>query len=146
MSHFLLWTAVLERFCAPLCDAVLETGDWRLETEQSPVSSPHSQQILERLETANLFLIPLDDERHWYRYHRLFADLLRQRLDQTDPARVLALHQRAAVWFEANGYVEEAIAHALLAGINDKAADLIEQHAEAMLMRSELVTVPVQLP
>lgn len=141
VSHFLLHTAVLDRFCAPLCDAILKTGDWRLEIEKSPLSNLQSQQILTQLEADNLFLIPLDDERRWYRYHRLFADLLRRRLAQTDPARALALHQRAAAWFAANGYVEEAIAHALRAGTSDEAAKLIEQHAEAMLMRSELVTV-----
>ncbi len=149
VSHFLLYTAVLDRFCAPLCDAILswgagEQGGWgeKFPSAPLPLRPPASaQQILEQLEAANLFLIPLDDERRWYRYHRLFADLLRQRLHQTAPAQIPALHQRAAAWFEANGFVEEAIGHALRADADNKAADLIEQHAETMLMRSELVTV-----
>jgi len=131
--HFLLQTAVLERLCAPLCDAISEASDGLVETN-------HAQTILEKLDTANLFILPLDQERQWYRYHRLFADLLRQRLVQTKPALVPLLHQRAAVWFETNGYPEEAIAHALLAEAYEHAARLIEQTAEAMLMRSEQVT------
>jgi LuxR family maltose regulon positive regulatory protein len=141
IKQFLLKTAVLERLCAPLCDEILEISDWRLETKQAPVISLQSQQILEHLETANLFIISLDEERQWYRYHRLFADLLRQRLAQTEPAQIPILHERASVWFEANGFLEEAIHHALLAGTADKAAGLIEQMAETMLMRSELVTL-----
>ena len=126
VTQFLLQTAVLERLCADLCDAVLKAS--------------HSQQILEYLDNANLFIIPLDQERRWYRYHRLFADLLRQRLAQMDPDLISICHQRAADWFEANGFLEEAIDHALLAGSVDKAANLIEQTAETMLVRSELVT------
>jgi LuxR family transcriptional regulator, maltose regulon positive regulatory protein len=134
MTQFLLQTAVLKRLCAPLCDTVLGTG-------QSSVSNLQSQTILEQLETRNLFLLPLDDERRWYRYHRLFVDLLRQRLAQTQPAQIPILHERAAVWFEANDFPEEAIGHALLAGATDMAARLIACVAEAMLMRSELVTL-----
>ena len=134
MTRFLLETAVLDRLSAPLCAAVLAS-------DQSPVSSLQSQQTLEHLETANLFLIPLDDERRWFRYHRLFADLLRQRLIQTEPERLLILHERAADWFAANDFVDEAINHALQAGAARKAAGLIEQQAEAMLMRSEQATV-----
>ena len=134
VTQFLLQTAVLDRLTASLCDAVLEI-------DQSPVSNLQSQHLLEQLETANLFLVPLDDERRWFRYHRLFADLLRQRLGQTEPAQIPILHRRAAAWYEANGFPEVAINHALLAGAVDQATRLIEQQAEAMLMRSEMVTV-----
>ena len=141
VTRFLLQTAVLDRLCASLCDAVLETGDWRLEVDQFPDFNLPSQRILEQLETANLFLIPLDDERRWYRYHRLFADLLRQRLAQTQPAQIPILHERAAAWFEDHDHLEEAITHALAAGAVGKAACLLEQIAETLLMRSELMTV-----
>ncbi|MFO7680460.1 MAG: LuxR C-terminal-related transcriptional regulator [Chloroflexota bacterium] len=142
VTRFLLQTAVLDRMCAPLCDAILEAGEWRLRlSAHDEITTPHSQLILEKLETANLFIIPLDQERRWYRYHRLFSDLLRQRLALTYPALIPALHRRAAVWFEANGCPDEAIGQALQGGAFAQAAALIEQTAETMLMRSELATV-----
>lgn len=96
---FLLQTAVLERLCAPLCDAVLQRDD--------------SQSVLEQLESANLFLVPLDDERRWYRYHQLFADLLRQQLRREKPVHESVLHRRASDWFEQSGFIDEAVRHAL---------------------------------
>jgi LuxR family maltose regulon positive regulatory protein len=153
IQTFLLQTAILDRLTGPLCDAVLEIGDWRLDanldTAQSPISriqypisrppSP-SQQILERLEAANLFIVPLDNERRWYRYHRLFADLLRKRLQHVQPEQEPILHRRASAWFEQKGLIAEAIDHALFAQDHERAAGLIEQVAEATLMRSELIT------
>ena len=141
VTQFLLQTAVLNRLTAPLCDAVLAISEWRLEDDQSPIPNLQSQKILEHLETTNLFLVSLDDERRWFRYHRLFVDLLRQRLAQTQSELIPILHKRAVTWFEANGYLEEAISHALMAKDTGQAADLIAQMAEPMLMRSELVTV-----
>ncbi|TMD69453.1 MAG: hypothetical protein E6I91_02035 [Chloroflexi bacterium] len=109
---FLLQTSILDRLNGSLCDAV--TGQAR------------SQEMLEQLEQANLFLIPLDDERSWYRYHHLFADALRFRLNQTYPDLPLLLHQRASAWFENSGLMPEAINHALAAKDFERAATLIE--------------------
>jgi LuxR family maltose regulon positive regulatory protein len=126
IQTFLLQTAILDRLTAPLCDAVVETGE--------------SQTILEYLESSNLFIVPLDDRRKWYRYHRLFADLLRQRLHQAHPDLVPTLHRKASEWHEHHGLMAEAIDHALSAEDFQRAADLIEQVAEATLMRSEVAT------
>ncbi len=143
IKKFLLQTAVLERLCAPLC-ARLMIEDSRVKPAESDLQSSildhDCQAILEHLDSANLFIVPLDQERHWYRYHRLFADLLRQRLAQTAPDLVPLLHQRAAAWFAERGLQDEAIAHALLAEDFSSAAGMIEDAAETMLMRSEQVT------
>lgn len=116
---FLLQTALLERFNADLCNAVTERND--------------SQALLERIEQANLFLIPLDDERKWYRYHHLFAEVLRTHLHQTAPQTIPALHQRAAAWFEAQELVPEAVRHALAADDFAKVAHLVERIGIALL-------------
>jgi LuxR family transcriptional regulator, maltose regulon positive regulatory protein len=120
---FLLETSVLER----LCDAVCGRGD--------------SQQLLERIERANLFLVPLDQVRGWWRYHQLFADLLRARLRQQQPGRVAELHRAAAGWCQAHGLADDAIGHALAAGDAAWAARLVERHADAVLLRSEGATL-----
>ncbi len=134
IQAFLLLTSILDRLSAPLCDAVLSGT-------QYPVSTSPSRQTLDHLESANLFLLPLDAERCWYRYHRLFADLLRRRLFQHVGAMAIAsLHQRASVWYEGQGLLPEAIDHALLAGEYPRAATLIEQAAGPALMRSEVAT------
>jgi LuxR family maltose regulon positive regulatory protein len=147
VQAFLLQTAILDRLTGPLCDAVLETGTSELEVHptlrQPPISdlrSP-SQQILEHLEATNLFVMPVDHQRHWYRYHHLFADLLRQRLLQTYPDQVPTLHRRASRWYADNGLIAQAINHALAAKDFGPATDLIEQVAEATLMRSEVSTL-----
>ncbi|OQY18768.1 MAG: hypothetical protein B6I34_10295 [Anaerolineaceae bacterium 4572_32.1] len=93
------------------------------------------------MERANLFIVPLDSERRWYRYHQLFADLLRQRLLQAQPDQVSTLHRRASEWHEQNGFTGAAIEHALSAKDLERAARLIEQAAEAALMRSEIATL-----
>jgi LuxR family maltose regulon positive regulatory protein len=144
IQGFLLKTSILDRLTGPLCDAVVgDTGDWRQEIGaciQSPISNLQSQAILEYLESANLFIVPLDDERRWYRYHRLFADLLQQRLHHAQPDLVPTLHRRASEWYEQNGLMAEAIDHALSAGDFEGAAGLIEGAAEATWMRSEVAT------
>src|SRR6266849_1844738 len=99
VQTFLLHTSILERLCGSLCDAV--TG---LEK---------SQAMLEALDRANLFVAALDDERQWYRYHHLFADLLRSRLHQTVPVLVPELHRRASTWYEQHDLIVEAVHHAL---------------------------------
>ena len=108
---FLLQTSILDSFSAPLCDAV--TGRRR------------SAERLTELERANLFLIPLDDRRERYRYHQLFADLLRAQLAQRDPDLVPKLHRRAYEWFSATGETDAAVRHALAAGAVDEAAGLV---------------------
>ncbi len=140
---FLEQTSILERLCGPLCDAVIQVRDWRIEPDerfvdlQVPISG---KIILEYLDHANLFIVPLDDRREWYRYHRLFADLLNQRLLLTQPESVPILHQRASIWFERHQYMDEAIRHAFAAGNTQHAAALIEAEAETTLMRSEIAT------
>jgi LuxR family maltose regulon positive regulatory protein len=120
---FLLRSSILERLSGPICRAV--TGD------------PDSQDILEGIERANLFLIPLDEERRWYRFHHLFADLLRARLQRAEAGRVPELHQRAAEWCEQHGLIDEAIHHALRSGDGTWAARLVEQHLGETLGRDE---------
>jgi LuxR family maltose regulon positive regulatory protein len=138
VQAFLLHTSILDRLCAPLCDAVMEKKKGQDRRGVLPSANPQS--ILEHLERANLFVVPLDDDRQWYRYHRLFADLLRKRLHRDQPDLVPVLHRRASGWYERNGLVAEAIEHALCAGDTERAADLVEQEAEATLMRSEVTT------
>ncbi|WP_165423386.1 LuxR C-terminal-related transcriptional regulator [Ktedonosporobacter rubrisoli] len=116
LQHFLLQTSILSRMNAAICQAV--TGANRVQ---------ESQQMLEELEQANLFLAPLDSERQWYRYHDLFREVLLARLHLTNPDLVPFLHQRAARWYEAQGLLEEAIAHALEAGDAAFAALLLER-------------------
>ena len=124
---FLLETSVLERLSGPLCDAVTgRTG---------------SQALLEQVERTGLFLVPLDEVRGWWRYHHLFADLLRARLQQLEPARIPELHRNAAAWYEEHGLADDAIRHAVAAGEMTRAARLIERHADAFLLRSEGATV-----
>jgi LuxR family maltose regulon positive regulatory protein len=95
--------------------------------------------MLERLERANLFLVPLDGERRWYRYHQLFASALRDQLRRAQPDQTAELHHRAAEWFERNGFVADAVGHALAVGDNDQAVRLVEQIAESLWMRGEMV-------
>ncbi len=112
VRSFLLQTAILDRFCAPLCNAVTERED--------------GKEMLGVLERSNLFLIPLDDQRQWYRYHHLFADVLQAHLMEAQPDQVAALHWRASAWYERNGLRSDAIRHALAAKDFECAAGLIE--------------------
>ena len=96
---------------------------------------------MEKSEQANLFIVPLDDERRWYRYHHLFADLLRTRLGQTQPDQVLALHRQASRWYERNGLIAEAASHALAAGDAEEVARLVEGNAFTMLDLGELTVI-----
>jgi LuxR family maltose regulon positive regulatory protein len=124
---FLLETSVLDRLCGPLCDAVTgRTG---------------SQAMLEELDRANLFVVPLDEIRQWWRYHHLFADLLRARLERQQPARLPELHRAAATWHEQHGLADDAIRHATAAGETGWAARLVERHVETLLRRSEGATL-----
>jgi len=121
---FLLQTAILERLNAPLCDAVIE--------------NTNSQKMLEYLHQENLFLVSLNGNRQWYRYHHLFADLLKYQLEQTYSEQISDLHQRASRWYHDNGFVNEAIHHALTGEAYDFAADLIEQVGLKMVGQARL--------
>lgn len=135
VRSFLLQTAFLGRLSAPLCDAVTGRSD--------------SAELLEGLEHANLFVVPLDDERRWYRYHALFADVLRARSLRDDPLRAPRLHRLASAWHEQHGLPEEAIDHALAAGDHARAASLIERALPEMRQRrqdSTLLAWLTQLP
>jgi LuxR family maltose regulon positive regulatory protein len=121
LQRFLLETSLLQRLSGPLCNAVTGRSD--------------SQQLLEAIEAANLFLLPLDETRRWWRYHRLFADLLQVRLRQRHPTQVPALHAAAADWHERHGPADDAIRHALAAGDAERAAGLVESHMEEHILR-----------
>jgi LuxR family maltose regulon positive regulatory protein len=153
IQTFLLQTSILDRMCGPLCDAVIyeneearrRGGEHKDQQHRLTASSPPrltGQGMLEWLEQANLFIIPLDDERRWYRYHHLFADLLRNLLQKNVGAQGLApLHRRAAEWFERQGLPAEAMSHALAAADVERAARLVEQNARTLLSRSEMATL-----
>ena len=128
VQTFLLNTSILDRLCSPLCEALMQGGE----------TPPNAQELLMYLEHANLFITPLDEQRQWYRYHPLFADLLRHRLNQTYPDRVAILHLSASQWYEQAGLTTPAVQHALAAQAFDRAATLVEQVAPAMIQRSEL--------
>lgn len=136
ICSFLLQTSILDQLCGPLCDAILAQPPTEGRGGQG---SGISQAMLEHLDHANLFIFPQDDHQHWYRYHRLFADLLQKRLHQAHTDLVPILHRRASEWYEENGYLAEAIDHALAASDFERAAHLVEQVAEATLMQSETV-------
>jgi LuxR family maltose regulon positive regulatory protein len=125
---FLLETSVLDRLSGELCDAVTgRTG---------------GQALLEQVERAGLFLVPLDEVRGWWRYHQLFADLLRARLQAEEPGQVAQLHRNAARWYEQHGLADEAVRHAVAAGEMTSAARLIERHFDAAhSLRGEAATI-----
>jgi len=122
---FLLRTSILNRLCGPLCDAVLH--------DTAPSGQQTGQQTLEYLERANLFIVPLDNDRRWYRYHHLFGDILHQRLGQSlSPAEIAEYHLRASQWYEKNGDEAEAFQHASAAGNYARAAGLAESAFQGM--------------
>jgi LuxR family maltose regulon positive regulatory protein len=125
IQTFLVQTSILDRLTGTLCNALTDQDD--------------GQAVLETLEHANLFIVPLDNERCWYRYHHLFADLLRQRLHQTQSDQLPSLHRRASDWFDQNGFIDEAIEHSLQAEDFERAAHLIEGQADALWERGKHV-------
>ena len=166
VQNFLLRTSILQRLTASLCDALLETNaplhspphspishnpspvsslQLPITNYQSPVSnlqSPPSQTLLQQLEQANLFVIPLDDERRWYRYHHLFADLLRDRLNrQVDEAEVVDLHRRASDWFRDHGFATEAMSHALSALDTQRIVALVRERAATFVSQGEFMAM-----
>jgi LuxR family transcriptional regulator, maltose regulon positive regulatory protein len=138
LEAFLVQTSILDRMSGPLCDAVTDRED--------------GQEMLESLERANLFTIPLDEERRWYRYHHLFSEFLRERLHRTQPDQEPRLHRKASAWYEHNGLVHEAVDHALAAADLETGARLIEDnfrdmlaHGEATLLLNWLEALPEEL-
>ncbi len=127
VQAFLMETAVLNRLGSAVCDAI--TGQ------------ANAQAMLERLERDNLFIVPLDERREWYRYHHLFAEFLCNRLQRLQPERVACLHRRASEWYAQHGMMNEAIGQALAGEDFEGAARLIEQHQETMLLRGEITTL-----
>jgi LuxR family maltose regulon positive regulatory protein len=127
VRDFLLKTSILERLSASLCDAVTDRAD--------------SQSLLEALEQANLFIVPLDQRREWYRYHRLFAELLRHRLRIDYKESERDLHIRAGDWFEKNGYFADAIQYAISAQDWSRAKSLLQRVNSDMLKRGEVATL-----
>ena len=121
MQQFLLQTSILERLNADLCDTVAGVAE--------------SRAVLDSLERHHFFVVALDDNRQWYRYHRLFADFLQHRMELKYPNGVKELHQRASDWFERNGLPQEAISHALAAHDHERAAELIQSIAELLIWR-----------
>jgi LuxR family maltose regulon positive regulatory protein len=123
LQVWMLKTSVLSRFCAPLCDAVCGSDT------DSGGSGLNGREFVELLENANLFVIPLDDERKWFRYHHLFQALLQHQLKKRLNAKEIGrLHERASAWFADNGYIEEALSHAHEIGDIEAAARLVKQH------------------
>ena len=127
IQEFLLRTSILARLCGPLCDVVMGVGECAEVAVAPPPSDRNSQSMLAQLDQANLFLVPLDDLGQWFRYHQLFAEVLRHRLHQSQPEILPTLHHRASVWHAQQGYLTDAIHHALLAADFANAAALIEQ-------------------
>ncbi len=124
VQTFLLHTSILDRLTGPLCEAVTQREG--------------SQAMLEALERANLFVAALDDERHWYRYHSLFAEVLSSHLQQAEPGLVPELHRRASAWYEQHGFAAEAVQHALTAPDVELAARLIEQYGLRVALRGQV--------
>jgi LuxR family maltose regulon positive regulatory protein len=124
---FLVETSILERLSAELCDAVIEGSG--------------SQELLEQIERSNQFVVPLDNKRQWYRYHHLFADLLRSELHRTNPALIPTLHHRASRWYANNAAVSDAIDHAIWAGDMVEAGELIAAHWNVCFSEGLVATV-----
>jgi LuxR family maltose regulon positive regulatory protein len=123
VQSFLRQTSILERFCAPLCDAVISE------------EGLGEKGIIDYLDRSNLFLIPLDDHREWYRYHHLFGDFLLQRFREEEPELIPKLHRRASQWYETEGLMDEAIRHALAAGDMERATRLVDAIAASLVVR-----------
>ena len=127
VQQFLARTCILGRFCAPLCDAVTESAS--------------AADLIDVLERENLFIVPLDDTRQWYRYHHLFAEALRGQLARTEPGLVPELHRRASAWYQDHGSADEAVSHAIAAGDFGRATGLIAGHWFSYVRTGQVATV-----
>jgi LuxR family maltose regulon positive regulatory protein len=125
IQRFLKFTAILERLCAPLCDIVVGLNS-------------AGEDILHQLEHTNLFLVPLDDQGYWYRYHHLFRDFLITRLKQSEADRIPILHKSASEWFASQNLLSEAVSHAIATRDMDYAASVVEQYGMTIFNRSEI--------
>lgn len=132
IQTFLMSTAILERLCAPLCDQILK--------EDASVSGD-SQAVLEYLESTNLFLVPMDEERTWYRYHHLFRDFLLARLTKSQAERIPTLHRAACEWLAEQALLREAARHAFQTRDWEYAAAFVEQHSFTLIIHSEIATI-----
>jgi len=149
IQQFLLRTSILDRMCAPLCDAIVAGGEGEVYLPAVASQPVSSQAILEFLEQASLFIIPLDNERRWYRYHHLFADLLRQRMNESSAVlgkegalpEVNVLHIRASEWYEASGSEGDAFHHAAAAQDIERAARLVEGGGMPLIFRGEVTPI-----
>ncbi len=142
IQRFLLCTSILDTFTAPLCDALLAASVSTMAEYVYPGSNEDSRGLsasaLDYLDRANLFLVPLDDEHAWYRYHHLFADLLRARLSQLHPALLPRLHLAAAEWLGQHGQTIDSLTHYLAAGEYIRAAHLVEENTTRLLAQGEV--------
>jgi LuxR family maltose regulon positive regulatory protein len=152
IQRFLIQTSILDRLCGPLCDAVTAAQGTVIAAQGMPPDSTFagSGEVLEYLERSGLFVVPLDNRRHWYRYHHLFADLLRSRLQAASGPRTLAeeesgevatLHLRASMWYEEEGLIAEAVDHAFAAADYERAAGLIQRHYKETIWPGEWALV-----
>lgn len=138
VQTFLLRTSIVDRLSASLCDALLH--DWT-PTDRDPPCPPTIDAMLQWIERANLFLVPLDAERRWYRYHALFAEFLRARLQAIAPDLVPELHRRASAWHATHGLSGAAIDHAIAGGDWDRVIHLITAIAQPLILRGEVTTL-----
>ena len=147
VQDFMVKTSILNQLSAPICDALMGWSDAAGDTTRKRTVTKRldtvlpSQEILEYMDRENLFIIPLDDERRWYRYHRLFADLLEERLIRVLGDQIQDLHRRAGDWYEQNGLIGEAINHLLEAGEFERAADFISKNALTFVYHGNLGTL-----
>jgi LuxR family maltose regulon positive regulatory protein len=148
IQTFMLRTSILDHLSGELCEHVL--GDDFIESAETQVDEAlkinlnepgYGQLILESLDKQNLFILPLDDERRWYRYHRLFSELLQNQLASKHPDLIPVLHLRASDWCERNGLLNEAVRHTLSSGDHDRAAKLVGQHALTLVYFGNLSTL-----
>lgn len=166
IQQFLLDTAILQRLTPDLCDAVLSKNIGKREQKEEEITPapphplspapllplpsapppltplpPRSSTLLHTLERANLFLLPLDEERHWYRFHHLFADFLRRQQQRLDPTSIPDLHRRAAAWYHTHGYLDEALQHLLAIEAYPEMATLLEEYAPSRWSAARMGTL-----
>ena len=131
----LLQSAVLDRFCAPLCDAFHDA-------DQESENAVEGEKFIQQLTETNLFVVPLDTQGNWFRYHHLFRDLLLRQLEKRKgKAFIASLHHKASIWFAENGTIEEALRHALAAGDTAAAIELVAQHRHNLLNQEQWHTL-----
>lgn len=143
IQEFLFRTSILDQLSDSLCEYVLTGKEGNKDNPQIIINASlaQNQNLLSQLELSNLFIIPLDNDRIWYRYHHLFADLLRTRLKQASPELISTLHSRASAWYEKNGWIEESITHSLAARDWKKAGHMIALNIPAYLEDGQLATI-----